>query len=694
MFRHRSKWPSRFPKMADFRAFLEQYSRQLLIGGIILLLGGGFLVVSTGIGERYGIGLSQPFAGGPDFDEDTVPDNEDNCPDVYNKQQTDDDGDGIGNRCDDTPVGEGKVDTDGDGFSDDVDNCPEVFNVGQGDYDGDGTGNSCDDTPFHNPDRNTTFVVGQATLKVTCTRGRWADLTWNSISFSSVNALERHKGDGWEVLLEEKGPGTTFKYSDRLLPENTSGYRVRTGDGIYSNVVTCKGAPVYDPNAALPAPNHAMDFGYYFVDGRYGDFRHEVACYTNTYYAWAESGYALGSDWKSQLRTSLENAVSDGKKIHLNLNQHFTTSLDDVLEVAAPFWSTIVRLEFADEPGWDQGETESRIAALESKMAALGLGDRPIGIVYDNRQIFESSSPLASNLDWVGIEAYIDPPGSGNSQANIDNLNEYVTKAKSRVPTSKDIVLVMQAYARNGAWTNIATLTDLQIPTYLLAYSDPRVVAINMFAYARPSGTRQHQQLIAPHKLIGEKILSKTCSTLPATLPSPSPTPAPTVTLQPSPIVSQTPSPTPVLAPTPAPVFLNEGNMISAYGTFDPDIYVINEWGYKRPIFDPSIFAMYGHLTGGYPKVKTVTYQVRDSYITSALFRNCETQEEQVYALSVVDEFEVLLHKVNISGADAVQQDQNFFKKVFCINTRELNWYQKSDVEFRSVAEVPRYQRR
>ena len=76
-----------------------------------------------------------------DRDNDGIPDHLDNCPDLENPDQLDDDGDGIGNRCDrDMMV----ADRDRDGIIDENDNCPDRSNPDQSDMDLDGIGDVCD----------------------------------------------------------------------------------------------------------------------------------------------------------------------------------------------------------------------------------------------------------------------------------------------------------------------------------------------------------------------------------------------------------------------------------------------------------------------------------------------------------------------------------------------------------------------
>ena len=74
-----------------------------------------------------------------DIDGDGIANSEDNCPSFVNPDQADSDGDGIGDVC------EEKGDGDGDGIPNDEDNCPSTSNSNQLDTDTDGIGDICDD---------------------------------------------------------------------------------------------------------------------------------------------------------------------------------------------------------------------------------------------------------------------------------------------------------------------------------------------------------------------------------------------------------------------------------------------------------------------------------------------------------------------------------------------------------------------
>lgn len=194
-------------------------------------------------------------------------------------------------------------------------------------------------------------------------------------------------------------------------------------------------------------------------------------------------------------------------------------------------------------------------------------------------------------------------------------------------------------------------------------------------------------------------------STISTSTPTPTPTPTPTST----PAFTPTPTSTPVLSPVPSPVSLGstpasrgftslvalslkEGDVISAAGSSDPDVYIVNAWGYKRLFLNPVIFGFYGHL-GGFSKVKITVAPVRDTLVTSGLFRNCETNDEKVYGVESTGEDTGTLHWVNTTGAQAVADDANFFKKVFCINSKEFGWYKQS-APYTSVNQIPSYTRK
>ncbi|MBI3242532.1 MAG: FecR domain-containing protein [Chloroflexi bacterium] len=93
-----------------------------------------------------------------DYDDDGLADAGDNCPDVYNPDQSDSDGNKVGDVCDAGEAADIIGDTDGDGLPDTFDLCPDQFGAADlagcpdevevKDSDGDGLGDDVDLCPF------------------------------------------------------------------------------------------------------------------------------------------------------------------------------------------------------------------------------------------------------------------------------------------------------------------------------------------------------------------------------------------------------------------------------------------------------------------------------------------------------------------------------------------------------------------
>ncbi len=190
----------------------------------------------------------------PDKDGDGVLDEDDNCPDTPNPFQEDQDGDGIGDACDDS---------DGDGVFDDTDNCIDTPNPDQDDADGDGVGDACEhcaDAIFNLPfwDGNmTSYGDGSGAIILDVPKGlmfaeldvaRTTNLVLVEMRDPVTDVLLDYTGD--DVRLVYVGPGETAPVQGKLIiaaPAQTgSSFFITFGDA-------CEQAAQVDPVVELHA---------------------------------------------------------------------------------------------------------------------------------------------------------------------------------------------------------------------------------------------------------------------------------------------------------------------------------------------------------------------------------------------------------------------------------------------------------
>lgn len=300
------------------------------------------------------------------------------------------------------------------------------------------------------------------------------------------------------------------------------------------------------PTAGLGGSN--FGFGYYLVDVPgavpFGDFYGEVKDYINTYHCWFGRGFSSNSSeatsaWLPRIATSLARAVADGKKIHVlcdidgsgnpwmdrvgNSGSNLSVAIDLIMNALKPYWNNVATIDLSDE-GITTTATADLVAnALKAKMTALALPVKPIGTILTQSTTLSSDICRASSLDYIGIEAYVEPPaGTGSIAGNKAYIVDFLNKALAAIAASKKVYVTLQAYARNGAFTDIPALVQLQLDVFDAIKDNPRVIGMMMFSYGRSSGTRELSlanptlpTMKSTHIEISKKLVATTTTTNP-----------------------------------------------------------------------------------------------------------------------------------------------------------------------------------
>lgn len=286
-----------------------------------------------------------------------------------------------------------------------------------------------------------------------------------------------------------------------------------------------------------------MRQGYFFVDWPpFGDYFDEVKPWTDLH--WVEYGPDLQNPI-GYMKSSARRAAESGYQIHLSLFMDADPPLGVIFNQLDEWWSAIRWIELGGEVAWNTTTTESMIKTVKAALVASKLPIRPLGIVHNPRW-FRENRPITNMLDWVGIETYMDPSiedapdwkprgefvrATSDPNKNRRLLVEDLDVTLETLPTKIEVVAIGQGYTRNGAWKNMTTLVALQHHTFEWAQTRG-AAAINWFAYARASGTKEHRRLKEAHQSFWKELH-------PADPPPPPPPPPP----DPPPVPPPTPPP-------------------------------------------------------------------------------------------------------------------------------------------------------
>jgi hypothetical protein len=311
-----------------------------------------------------------------------------------------------------------------------------------------------------------------------------------------------------------------------------------------SLVLSCPD-PKKIPDNPLPEVIHGFSMGYYYLDGKYGDFWNDASCYTDLYVV-NRSNYSAdpGTDWQSQMARSLNAAHNHGfRKLILsvmcdidpNTKEGVVTPEGvDTLNAARNSWNDFdeIYLEIGHEINWASADKiNKRCDALIQELRALNLsaGRVKVGATYGVVPDSVRAGLTASNLRWVGIEAYLFqyPASSGEPDSasldtcvNVKKLQDNFLQSAKNTESNQEIVLIMMSYDRNGCWlrngNTLNNLVDLQYATYYIANWYDRVKAVTMFSFGRDGsvgdcgapygGAHKYPELASAHIFIAQKV--------------------------------------------------------------------------------------------------------------------------------------------------------------------------------------------
>lgn len=221
--------------------------------------------------------------------------------------------------------------------------------------------------------------------------------------------------------------------------------------------------------------------GYYYAAGRYGDFDPAQNCTMIARSMFADASGVQPGDTDFRFAQAI-----------LKAGRVFADPAD--IPVVVAIWDRVAGIIIGETSG--PAETKAIAVKARAAMAAWNVPQRPIVATV---MVSQQTDPgWRDAADWLGLECYLDAPGPGNWWDTQPAIARQLDRAAD-VFGVQPVLLIGQAYDRNGAWTNLDTLEAIQ-PALVAALRRDYVRGVLWFAYARPGGTKDHPVLEQWHQ--------------------------------------------------------------------------------------------------------------------------------------------------------------------------------------------------
>jgi hypothetical protein len=254
----------------------------------------------------------------------------------------------------------------------------------------------------------------------------------------------------------------------------------------------------------LPPLSRPLWLGYFKIAGRYGDYTIEATDNAGN----CGCVFANHGDFDTSIQDPIAltaKAAADLATLDAGIVIAGGTA---EISAAAPYWSQVVTLyvtgEATGSSPLDPTPCEQQATVARAHVQSLGLPNRPV-LCYFDTDISDDPSGIWHDpvgVDWIGINAYLGPTAPATAEEAIAELRDRIARQLDRLPANRSVIIMAQAYDRNGAWTDIPMLEKLQ-PIYLEeAALEPRIQGIWWFSYSRPGGTLSHPSLRPWHEAV------------------------------------------------------------------------------------------------------------------------------------------------------------------------------------------------